>query len=70
MWSAIKWTPEQIKVIFDNAVVEMPLGQVCQSRDISNAIAFLASNEESGCLTGHTLAVDGGLLSKRISPSC
>ena len=69
MWSAIKWTPEQIKEIFENAVIEMPLGKVCQSRDISNAILFLASNEVSNCITGHTLAVDGGLLSKRIPPS-
>jgi NAD(P)-dependent dehydrogenase (short-subunit alcohol dehydrogenase family) len=32
--------------------------------DISNAIAFLASNEQAGFITGQSLVVDGGVLAR------
>jgi NAD(P)-dependent dehydrogenase (short-subunit alcohol dehydrogenase family) len=38
-----------------------PLGRVGEPDDIAAAVAFLASRE-AGWITGHTLPVDGGLL--------
>jgi len=37
-----------------------PLGRLCRTEDIANAIHFLAS-EQAAFVTGQTLAVDGGL---------
>ena len=38
-----------------------PLGRMGEPEDIANAVLFLAS-EESSFITGHTLAVTGGLV--------
>jgi NAD(P)-dependent dehydrogenase (short-subunit alcohol dehydrogenase family) len=32
--------------------------------DVARAIAFLASNEQAGFITGQTLVVDGGILAR------
>lgn len=39
----------------------IPLGRLAQPRDVSNAVAFLLSDQAS-FVTGHTLYVDGGWL--------
>jgi 3-oxoacyl-[acyl-carrier protein] reductase len=44
-----------------NAVGMIPLGRVGTPEDISNAVAFLAS-EEAAYVTGHVLNVNGGML--------
>jgi meso-butanediol dehydrogenase / (S,S)-butanediol dehydrogenase / diacetyl reductase len=38
-----------------------PLGRVGEPEDVAAAVAFLAS-PDAGWVTGHTLPVDGGLL--------
>lgn len=40
---------------------QIPLGSFGEARDISNAVAFLAS-DEARYITGQTLAVDGGMV--------
>lgn len=45
----------------DRMVPLYPLGRVGEPDDIAAAVAFLASHE-AGWITGHTLPVDGGLL--------
>jgi NAD(P)-dependent dehydrogenase (short-subunit alcohol dehydrogenase family) len=37
----------------------IPLGRMCEVRDVGNAVAFLAS-DEAAYITGAQLAVDGG----------
>jgi NAD(P)-dependent dehydrogenase (short-subunit alcohol dehydrogenase family) len=41
----------------------IPLGRVGQPEDIAKAVYFLAS-ADAGYITGATLVVDGGLLSR------
>jgi meso-butanediol dehydrogenase/(S,S)-butanediol dehydrogenase/diacetyl reductase len=41
-----------------------PLGRVGEPADVAGAVAFLASSD-AAWITGHTLPVDGGLLTKR-----
>jgi len=38
----------------------IPMGRFASPDDIARAIAFLADEEESGFVNGHTLSVDGG----------
>ena len=38
-----------------------PLGRVGEPEDVASAVAFLASSD-AGWITGHTLPVDGGLM--------
>src|SRR5215472_1328398 len=45
----------------------IPLGRVGESEEIAGPAAFLAS-EDASYITGHILAVDGGLLSQQRSP--
>ena len=44
-----------------NAGKQIPLGRVGSVEDVANAVAFLASDEAS-YITGHVLAVNGGML--------
>ncbi len=47
--------------------VTVPLGRVGESSDMAGPAVFLASDDAS-YITGHTLAVDGGLLSQQRAP--
>jgi len=47
--------------------VTIPLGRVGESTDMAGPAAFLASDDAS-YMTGHILAVDGGLLSQQRAP--
>lgn len=38
----------------------VPMGRFASREDVARAIAFLADDEESGFVNGHTLTVDGG----------
>jgi NAD(P)-dependent dehydrogenase (short-subunit alcohol dehydrogenase family) len=38
---------------------EVPMGRLCRSEELANAIVFIASDEAS-FITGHILNVDGG----------
>lgn len=38
----------------------VPMGRFASPDDIANAIAFLADEQQSGYINGHTLSVDGG----------
>jgi len=38
----------------------VPLGRIGQPEDIAHAVKFLCS-EEAGYITGHVLAVNGGM---------
>ncbi len=38
----------------------VPMGRFAKPEDVARAIAFLADDEESGFVNGHTLTVDGG----------
>jgi len=37
-----------------------PLGRSGNAEEVARAVAFLADNDESGWITGHLLAIDGG----------
>ena len=41
-------------------LAQVPLGRIGQPEDVANAVKFLAS-EEAGYVTGHVLAVNGGM---------
>ncbi len=41
----------------------VPMGRFASPDDVARAIAFLADDEESGFVNGHTLSVDGGWVS-------
>ena len=49
--------PEEVKA---KILASVPLGRIGQPEDIANAVKFLAA-EESGYITGHVLAVNGGM---------
>jgi 3-oxoacyl-[acyl-carrier protein] reductase len=49
--------PQKLK---DELVARIPLGRLGTDRDVAAAIVFLAS-DEAGYITGHVLAVNGGL---------
>jgi NAD(P)-dependent dehydrogenase (short-subunit alcohol dehydrogenase family) len=44
----------------DDITGRIPLGRFASPDDVARAIAFLASDAESGFVSGHTLVVDGG----------
>jgi 3-oxoacyl-[acyl-carrier protein] reductase len=44
---------------------QIPMGRLCQAREVAAAIAFLAS-DDAGFITGQTLGVDGGASLGRI----
>lgn len=41
-------------------IQRVPMGRFATPEDVARAIAFLADEQESGFVNGHTLAVDGG----------
>ena len=49
--------------LFQSFLKEIPLGRIAQPEDIAAAAVYLAS-DESDFVTGHTLFVDGGFLTK------
>jgi 3-oxoacyl-[acyl-carrier protein] reductase len=49
--------PEDVK---QKIMAGVPLGRMGQPQDIANAVKFLAS-EDAGYITGHVLAVNGGM---------
>jgi 3-oxoacyl-[acyl-carrier protein] reductase len=49
--------PEEVKA---KILAGVPLGRIGQPEDIANAVKFLVS-EESSYITGHILAVNGGM---------
>jgi 3-oxoacyl-[acyl-carrier protein] reductase len=52
-----KVLPEDVKA---KILAQVPLGRIGQPEDIANAVKFLCS-EEAGYITGHVLAVNGGM---------
>ena len=52
-----KVLPDEVKA---RILAQVPLGRIGQPEDIASAVKFLAS-EESGYITGHVLAVNGGM---------
>jgi 3-oxoacyl-[acyl-carrier protein] reductase len=49
--------PEEVKA---RILAQVPLGRIGQPEDIASAVKFLAS-EEAAYITGHVLAVNGGM---------
>jgi 3-oxoacyl-[acyl-carrier protein] reductase len=49
--------PDEVKARY---LAQIPLARAGQPEDVANAVKFLAS-EESGYITGHVLAVNGGM---------
>ena len=43
----------------DSVLANIPLGRIAQTKDITGAIIYLAS-EASNMVTGHVLLIDGG----------
>jgi 3-oxoacyl-[acyl-carrier protein] reductase len=52
-----KVLPDEVKA---RILAQVPLGRIGQPEDIASAVKFLAS-EESSYITGHVLAVNGGM---------
>jgi 3-oxoacyl-[acyl-carrier protein] reductase len=52
-----KVLPEEVK---GKILAQVPLGRIGQPDDIAHAVKFLCS-EEAGYITGHVLAVNGGM---------
>jgi NAD(P)-dependent dehydrogenase (short-subunit alcohol dehydrogenase family) len=50
-------TPEQIAAVF-------PMGRIGSAEDVANVVAYLCSPDSCAYLTGATIRVDGGMLSK------
>ncbi len=46
---------------------QIPVGRACRPEDIANAVLWLAG-DESACVTGIGLVVDGGVTAKRAEP--
>jgi meso-butanediol dehydrogenase / (S,S)-butanediol dehydrogenase / diacetyl reductase len=46
---------------------QIPLGRACRPEDIASAVLWLAS-DESACVTGIGLIVDGGASARRAEP--
>ncbi len=57
MIDPIKEDPDQEK----NIMARIPLGRVGKPEEVSNLVAFLAS-EESSYITGSNIVIDGGWL--------
>ena len=51
---------EEIQIHKDRVIQQVPLGRFGQPRDIASAVAWLASDDEAGFITGADIAVDGG----------
>jgi NAD(P)-dependent dehydrogenase (short-subunit alcohol dehydrogenase family) len=49
---------------FDELVSRTPLGRIARPEEIAEAIAFLLDPARAGFITGQTLVVDGGVLSR------
>src|SRR5664279_2056901 len=49
--------PDEVKA---KILAQVPLGRIGQPEDVANAVKFLAS-EEAAYITGHVLAVNGGM---------
>jgi 3-oxoacyl-[acyl-carrier protein] reductase len=49
--------PEEVKA---KILAQVPVGRIGQPEDVANAVKFLAS-EEAAYITGHVLAVNGGM---------
>jgi 3-oxoacyl-[acyl-carrier protein] reductase len=49
--------PDEVKA---KILAQVPLGRIGQPEDVANAVKFLVA-EESGYITGHVLAVNGGM---------
>jgi NAD(P)-dependent dehydrogenase (short-subunit alcohol dehydrogenase family) len=65
---ALAHTPIAVSVFEDPKTLQLflsrvPLGRLCEPRDVSEAVLFLAS-PASDYITGHILAVDGGYLAQ------
>jgi 3-oxoacyl-[acyl-carrier protein] reductase len=52
-----KALPDEVK---QKILASVPLGRIGTPEDIAAAVKFLAS-EEAGYITGHVLAVNGGM---------
>jgi len=52
-----KVLPDEVKA---RILAQVPLARIGQPEDVANAVKFLAS-EEAGYITGHVLAVNGGM---------
>ena len=52
-----KALPDDVKA---KILAQVPLGRIGQPEDVAAAVKFLAS-EEAGYITGHVLAVNGGM---------
>ena len=48
-------------------IVHIPIGRFGESKEIAQAVAFLAS-DESSFITGSTFVVDGGITSAYVTP--
>jgi NAD(P)-dependent dehydrogenase (short-subunit alcohol dehydrogenase family) len=53
----------QDKKTLDWFLSKVPMGKLCEPRDVSEAVLFLCSSA-SDFITGHVLAVDGGYLAQ------
>mgnify|MGYP001269594990 CR=1 FL=1 len=50
------------EAMLKEATTRLPLRRLGQSQDIADGVSFLASDRAS-YITGHVLAIDGGMLS-------
>lgn len=56
-----RWaTSDQLDEAVQALAAKTPLKRVARSEEIAQAILFLADNDRSSFITGHTLVVDGG----------
>src|SRR5207253_7537296 len=66
-WSSDVCSSDLPDVKRERGTSAVPLGRVGEPEEMAGPAAFLAS-EDASYITGHTLAVDGGLLSQQRSP--